>query len=447
MRKNIIKKVLSGDQLQATLVKIASGTIIIKLIGAVLLFLMQVYLARIMNLENYGYYTYTITLLGIVSLITRLGLETTSVRFVSSYNSDNRLGAIKGLYLRFRFIVYMISILIGFLSLFVLYNFKNVIDYEFFITLFTAILLIPFYSMVPLLAAVLRGLQRIVFAETQTQIIRPILIIAFAFICDLIIGSLKSYHILTITFVVFLILLFIYKFEIRKQNFMRKNIVKEEYTKEWLSVTLPLLLFTTQSYLQKNTDILMIGAILGPTQSGMYTVASRVTDLSLFGLMAVSTVAGPLISNLYTKKNQKQLQKVVSISTTISFFVTLLFSVLLVIFGKIILSFFGTEFISTYPVVLVLLLGQLVNAFSGTVALILVMTGYQKAVSLILTGGMVLNVVLNLILLEVAGILGASIATAISMVFWNIIMVLFVNSRLNLKTTIFSLKKISNTKK
>ncbi len=47
------------------------------------------------------------------------------------------------------------------------------------------------------------------------------------------------------------------------------------------------------------------------------------------------------------------------------------------------------------------------------------MTGKQKKLNNILISGLIVNVILNLVLIPVYGIEGAAIATLISMVFWN----------------------------
>ena len=51
------------------------------------------------------------------------------------------------------------------------------------------------------------------------------------------------------------------------------------------------------------------------------------------------------------------------------------------------------------------------------------MTGKQKKLNNILISGLIVNVVLNLVLIPIYGIEGAAIATLISMVFWNSLIV------------------------
>jgi O-antigen/teichoic acid export membrane protein len=54
------------------------------------------------------------------------------------------------------------------------------------------------------------------------------------------------------------------------------------------------------------------------------------------------------------------------------------------------------------------------------------MTGNEKAFRNILTVGLIINVVLNLILIPRIGIIGAAIASAISLIVWNILSLIYI---------------------
>jgi O-antigen/teichoic acid export membrane protein len=69
---------------------------------------------------------------------------------------------------------------------------------------------------------------------------------------------------------------------------------------------------------------------------------------------------------------------------------------------------------------IILCVGQLFNAFSGPVGIILQMTGNQKIYQNILFVAAVINITLNISLIKDYGINGVAFATAISLSFWNI---------------------------
>ena len=66
------------------------------------------------------------------------------------------------------------------------------------------------------------------------------------------------------------------------------------------------------------------------------------------------------------------------------------------------------------------------NLFFGAVIYILNMTGKQTISRNILLLTSILNIALNWYLIEIYGIKGAAIATTISILFWNIIGIIYV---------------------
>ena len=55
------------------------------------------------------------------------------------------------------------------------------------------------------------------------------------------------------------------------------------------------------------------------------------------------------------------------------------------------------------------------------------MTGKQVVFMKILFAGAILNIILNYILIPIWGINGAAIASMVSIIFWNMSMVIFIN--------------------
>ena len=83
---------------------------------------------------------------------------------------------------------------------------------------------------------------------------------------------------------------------------------------------------------------------------------------------------------------------------------------------------YGVAFETAYVPLLILCIGQLVNASMGSVASLLNMTGHERETTKSVLVGAVVNVVLNLSLVPVWGMTGAAIATASTLIVWNLIM-------------------------
>ena len=90
------------------------------------------------------------------------------------------------------------------------------------------------------------------------------------------------------------------------------------------------------------------------------------------------------------------------------------------------------DFVEAYPVLVVLVIGQLLSALIGPVNLLLTMTEYQTD-SVWVTGiSAAINLPLTVILVLSYGVIGAALATAISLIGTNLLLAILVWKRLGI---------------
>ena len=188
-------------------------------------------------------------------------------------------------------------------------------------------------------------------------------------------------------------------------------------------------------------DSIIIGIFKPDAEIGIYNVAIRLAMISSIILGSVNSIVAPKLSFAYNNNIKKAFAKIVKESTRLIFFSTLPILLLLVLFPTLLLSIFGEEFINGRNTLLILLIGQAVNAMSGSVGVIMQMTGKEKQFRNILFFALLINISLNLFLIPVHGILGAAIASTISIIFWNITSVLYIYRKLHVLTFINFIKK------
>ena len=151
-------------------------------------------------------------------------------------------------------------------------------------------------------------------------------------------------------------------------------------------------------------------------------------------LMAINSIASPKFAEMYGEKNMEGLKKVAQQSTKMIFWSTLPLVTLFFMFPKLLLGLFGEQFtIGVYAFIL-LSLGKLISALSGSVGNLLQMTGKQLIFMNILFVGATLNVILNYLLIPVYGINGAAVASMSSIIIWNLTMVYYVKKELGFLT-------------
>ena len=197
-----------------------------------------------------------------------------------------------------------------------------------------------------------------------------------------------------------------------------------------LKLAFPMLLTSSFALLMTWVDVLMIGSMMQEEDVGLYAVAVRLATLTSLGLVAVNTIAGPMIVESYTKGDMKRFEQVVRNSARMIVLVSLPVLGILLLFPKYVLSIFGPEFLAAKVALMWLVLGQFVNSLCGSVGIVLQMTGGERVVMWIMIGAAALNVGLNVLLIPVWGIEGGAVASMCSVAAWNIGMLIAVKARL-----------------
>ena len=166
-------------------------------------------------------------------------------------------------------------------------------------------------------------------------------------------------------------------------------------------------------------------------------MANRTAILISFTLLAVNSIAAPKFAALYKQGDTKALQKTVQQSAKLMTLSTGPILLLFLSIPNLIMEFFGPEFIEGTTALRILAIGQFVNVATGSVGYLLMMTGNERLLRNSLLAATLLYVTLNIILMPSFGLLGAAIATAISLVFQNLISAIFVWRRLGIVTFSF----------
>ncbi len=429
---------LQADANIAIVARGAIGSFVVKILGAAIAFGLHILLARLLGVSQYGIYVYAITWLNILAVLCLLGFHTSLVRFIAAYKAQEKWGLLRGIVHRSTQFVVIFSLLIGGIGGIVVWFLRSRIGQDQAATFGVALILLPVLVLVRLRGAGLRALKRVVQSELPIVIIRPLLLAAILSGLYLYLRQpLQATQAMAINLIAVFAALVIGTVWLIKELPEQMRDVQPIYAeKRWLKVSLPLLLIAGMSMVLNQTDIIMLGAIRGSDEAGIYSAASRVSNLVVFGLIAINAILAPMVSELYHTGRMEELQRIVTLAARAIFVFALMVSIILVVFGKFALSLFGAEFVVTYVPLLILLCGQIVNVLAGSVGLIMTMTGHQNQVGAIVAVSAVVNIILNALLIPLLGLRGAAISTAFTMVLWNITMLVYVQRRLGINTTV-----------
>jgi O-antigen/teichoic acid export membrane protein len=140
----------------------------------------------------------------------------------------------------------------------------------------------------------------------------------------------------------------------------------------------------------------------------------------------------PLISQMHSQNKHKELKSLFTCITRWIFALSLPLYLLLAWYSVSIGALFGDEYISAQYCIIVLCLGQIVNALTGPSGNMLLMSGYAFINLWTNLLGLVLIIVLNIVLVPEYGIVGSALAGGISLSVVNLIRVFLTWKKLDL---------------
>jgi len=164
------------------------------------------------------------------------------------------------------------------------------------------------------------------------------------------------------------------------------------------------------------SDTVMIGYFLGNASVGVYRVIFQFTSVAVLISTALVTTLWPRVSRWGKVGEIGFVEK--SLSRAFSY--SLLFAVPILIGGillgdRLLYYFYGAEFAQGYPVLVILLIAQIINIFQQFFLSYLSALDRQKSAFKVTAVSATANVILNFILIPIIGIVGAAVATSVTL--------------------------------
>jgi len=406
----------------------------IKILGAVLFTAYSIFLARILAQDDYGVVMFAISVATALGPISLLGFDRTTTKFATVYYAENKLPQLRGLLRRGRRTGLGFSVAL-LLAAGVLLYFGILQPAESkHAAVLLAVCILPLWAWVLLNREFLRGLKLLVPALIGFQILRPALAMLFsalAYCC----GMINSATMLACLGAALVIAIFIDTRRIKKVLGPSDGQLIYE-SAQWARTAKPLLFSMLMYTIVTRADMLMVGSLLGMEEAARYSVAARLASFPDFILEAIRVVMGPLIAERFHKNELAPMQQQVTRASQAVFLAVAPFAVAFIFFPKFFLGFFGPAYESAEVILIWLIIGQCVNAFCGTVGVLMTMTNLQREHARIMSVSAMLTLALAYVLIKIVGAAGAALATAVTMSLANIWMVIVVKRKLGISSYI-----------
>lgn len=410
--------ILSSDDENSASQRIALITFIIRVVSAFIALVSQILLARWLGTFEYGIYVAIWVAVIVLSTITCIGFPSAVVRFIGEYRELGKPDLIHGVIRASMYIALFFSILVAGIGCAILYVFPEIVTDYYVIPIFLAAICLPMLALEGVMDCIARAFNWPKVAFLPTYILRPLAIIILfgaAFLYGFPANTVTTmWATIAGSFISFIIQFIILFAKLRKAIPQTKPTYK---IKTWVLVALPIFLVEGFYTLMTSVDVLIVSTMMTPDNTAVYYAATKILALVHFVYFAVRASVSHRYSAFHTNGNLEKFQDFVQKTVAWTFWPSVLMAAFMAIFGKYFLMLFGAEFTSGTFILLTLLIGIVIRSSIGPAEALLVMAGRQKMCAGIYAITLTVNIILNISLIPVLGILGAAIATSIALVF------------------------------
>ena len=384
----------------------------------------SVALARTAGAYAYGLYAFALSTAVLLAIPNTVALAMFVLREGASAAAQGRWDLLRGVEIWATRRALVSSIAMAGVALCALLVFGGGMPAEWRLTVGIALALIPLLSLNSVRAGLLRGLHHVVIGQLSEQVAIPV------FILLLLGGSLALGHrtvdaVAAITWHAIAaagaLVLSVVLLRQRRPVELRTT-QPASNVQVWRASAMTLAMFSGLTVANQELGVIVLGALVGPTEAGIFRVVVRGAEFVAFALGSITAAIGPRIARLHALGDRGAVRRLLRLSALGSFLWALPVAALMMALGPVILRVvFGRDFVVGATSLTILSVGQLVNAATGSVALLLNMTGRERVAARGQAVATILHLGLGLVLIPRWGLAGAATATAASVVTRNAI--------------------------
>ena len=405
---------------------------VLRVIGAGLAFALNVAIGRLLGAEGAGLYFLSLSIVTILAVVMRFGLDNSLLRFIASSRATGEWARVLGVYrlgMRPPAIASLVAALVLVCGGPLIAG--QLVGQAKLGPVLSAMGMGAFgMAMMMLGAESLKGLKRIAAAVTVSSIIFPVtaLVLLWPRAARFGAAGAAAAYASGVTLAACVGWL-LWRYFTRGH----RDVVPEFQTHELWASCRPLWLMSivTQGVLPWS-PLLILGFSAPADDAGVYGAATRVALLVTFVLISVNTVVSPKFAELHAKG---EIEALARIARRFALLVTLATSPILltlIFAGDLVMGLFGPEFARGGLALAILASGQAVNALTGSAGALLMMTGHERDIRNASLVAGALAITLSITLIPLYSIVGAAIATATAVAVMNIVSIAMIKKRLGI---------------
>lgn len=395
-----------------------------QVVGMGMAFIAHLLLIKLLSTSEYGVFSFIFSVSTILCLIGNFGFQASSVRIIPQLSA----GSLSAFLLRSSVFVFIFSTGISGVVFFVLSLFISKDNYS-ISALWAGALIVPFFALIKLYSGVFKGLKKGGWAVSYENTFKETLFVGLILFCiSSAVLSATSQNILFLLLSIFIVLS-VTAFCHLKKIIPTANALPVSSLKLWLTISYPMMFVIATQTLIHRADIITLGFFVDPSEVGVYAAAAKIAQAATFGFIAMNIIFSPMASEYFHQSKVKALKKLYVKTGLLQLGLTILLGVSLYLSSDLIFSFFDTDYQNGLPILYLLIGGYILNCVWGPVPFLMIMTKYEHQAMWLTFFAAALNIVLNIIFIQKFGIIGAALATVITLNLRNVVCLIYVIKR------------------
>ncbi len=399
------------------------GSLTVRLGDRLFRFVMAVLLARVMGPDEFGLYMYVLSWIVMLVMPSLLGTPQFIQREIAISTTKNDTAVIHGMTRWSTTLVVIMSMIVmaaGYMSVRLLVEPGNPLREAFFMALPVVFVM----ALVRLWQGALRGLGHVILGQLPELILRPalfvvLLIVVWQLMPGWGLNAAHAFLLLGLACLASALLAGVMLLRYLKRQTVEKPVF---HPFRWMRQSFHFTILNGLGMLNARMGILMVGAMAGTREAGIFTVAVRGSELIIVATFAAHLALAPRMAALYAEGKLLRLQQMIRRGYRAIALLTFPVFVIFMAFGDKLLLVFGREYKDALFALLLLVVSQYVGVIFGPNGVLLNNTRHEK----ITMAGAVLSIVvtgtLNVLLIPRLASSGAAIATLGGVVTWNLLL-------------------------
>ncbi len=383
----------------------------------------------------YGIYTLAMSLVNLVSSVFNLGLDDAMVRYVAIYRAKKKATSLQGLTIFCTSLAGIAGLIGALLLLFftpslVSLHAKSYGGKNYFAQVVPVLQmmapLVPLFCMQIVWVGGLRGFKAFKWRVLAANILQPVALILLLlgvlfFFSNLGIYGVAIALLVSTAFSVVLNLFFLF----RQVSRVATAESKQYEVREWLGFASLNFLTTIIDTVLDSIDTILLAVFSIPfIEIGQYGAALRYSIFISVPLLSLNNIFAPTIAELHSKGERRKLESMFKVITKWTIMFSLPIFLIVTLFSPYLLGLSGQSFELAWPLLIAFAIGGLINAGTGAVGYMLLMTGHNKLSFINSLVAVATNIGLGIVLTPRYGAMGTAISTGLAICVLNLMRLL-----------------------